>query len=162
MKKMVVMAISSLLLAACAGPGGAPPPLGASAAELHSRLGRPSASYRDGDATLLEYATGPSGQATYMARLDADGRLQSYQQVLSSERFAAVKIGRDNRDSILRTFGQPFARQHYPLNHLEAWLYRYKEQGVWNSIMYVQFNPDGSVNSLLNGPDPEREPRRYR
>jgi hypothetical protein len=27
---------------------------------------------------------------------------------------------------------------------------------------YVQFNPDGSVNSLLNGPDPEREPRRAR
>lgn len=113
MKKMVAMAISTLLLAACAGPGGAPPPLGASAAELHSRLGRPSASYRDGDATLLEYATGPSGQATYMARLDAAGRLLSYEQVLTSEKFATVKIGRDNRDSILHTFGQPFARQHY-------------------------------------------------
>jgi hypothetical protein len=162
MKKMVVMASFSLLLSACAGPGGAPPPLGSTAAELQTRLGRPSASYRDGDITLLEYAMGPSGQATYMARLGADGRLLSYEQVLSSEKFATVKIGRDNKLSILHTFGQPLARQRYPLSGLDAWLYRYKEQGVWNSIMYVQFRPDGSVDSLLSGPDPEHEPQRAR
>ncbi|MBJ7309583.1 hypothetical protein H7U20_05150 [Rugamonas sp. CCM 8940] len=159
---MVAMTSISLLLAACAAPGGSPPPPGSTAEQLQALLGRPSASYRDGADTLLEYATGPSGQATYMARLGADGRLLSYEQVLSSEKFAAVKIGRDNQHSILLTFGQPFARQRYPLNHLEAWLYRYKEQGVWNSIMYVQFRPDGSVDSLQNGPDPEREPHRAR
>lgn len=162
MKKMIAMTSFSLLLGACAGPGGPPPLPGESAEAVQARLGRPTATYTDGDATVLEYATGPSGQYTWMARFGADGRLQTYQQVLSSEQFATVRIGKDDKASILHRFGRPVQQQHYALSDQDAWSYRYKEQGVWNSMMTIQFAPNGMVSAMMNGPDPDRESHRHR
>ena len=36
----------------------------------------------------------------------------------------------------------------------EVWSYRYKEAGVWNSLMSVHFDQQGVVRQMLNGPDP--------
>ena len=77
MRKLMISA-TLLLLAGCAGWGGPPPAPGDTRAAVEARLGRPTAVYQDGAVTELEYATGPFGQYTYMARFGADGRLVSF------------------------------------------------------------------------------------
>jgi len=59
----------------------------------------------------------------------------------------------------LRTIGHPAETSYLPLRDLEVWSYRYKEAGVWNSIMHVHFDRNGIVRMMLNGPDPMFEVR---
>lgn len=160
MKNTIVLAILALTLTACAHFGEPPPLPGAPLAAVKARLGQPTNVYADGADTLLEYATGPMGQVTWMARIGADGRLLSYQQVLSGAGFASVRPGHDNQQAVLRRLGRPTQVTHYASVDGDVWLYRYKEQDVWNSMMSVQFNRQGVVQSLVNGPDEERESRR--
>jgi hypothetical protein len=162
MQKLTGLTIFFALLAGCASLTTPPVLPGQPQAEVEARLGRPTAVYRDGADTELEYAWGPAGQYTYMARFGPDGRLRSYEQVLTSARFAQVRIGIDDRDSILRSFGRPAQITTLARPPYEVWGYRYKEQGVWNSMMYVHFDPAGVVRKMVNGPDPEHEEHEYR
>lgn len=166
MKNIVSLAILALLVAACASWGGpdgrgerslTP---GTPEAAVRAALGTPTATYRDGADTLLEYAHGPAGQTTGMARLDPQDRLVSYQQVLTSAQFATVRIGKDDRDAILHRFGRPAEVRRFAYSPSDVWMYRYKEQDVWDSVMYVEFAANGTVGRMVNGPDPEREERR--
>lgn len=155
------MTIPVLLLAGCAG-WGTPPAPGETRAAVEARLGRPTAVYQDGAVTELEYATGPAGQTTHMARFGADGRLVSYEQVLTGEKFATIRPGKATRESVLLALGRPMQRRRYASVDGDVWAYRYKEQQVWDSVMDVEFNRAGVVQALVNGPDPEREERRGR
>lgn len=160
MRKPLLCAVLALSLAGCAQFGRPPPQPGDSREAVLTRLGQPTNVYADGTDTLLEYAYGPMGQYTWMARLGPDGRLRSYEQVLTSAKFATVKLGKDNKETILRTFGRPTQVTHYASVDGDVWLYRYKEQDVWNSMMSVEFNRQGVVQAMVNGPDEEREVRR--
>lgn len=162
MKKLLFMTIFPVLLAACAGFGGSPPAPGTSAEAVRAQLGQPTGTYANGADTMLEYARGPAGQYTFMARIGPDGGLLSYEQVLTSEKFATVKLRKDNKETILRTFGRPARLTHYASVDGDVWEYRYKEQNVWDSLMSVEFDRNGVVQAMVNGPDPEREARRGR
>ena len=159
MKKVFFAAMFPLWLAGCAGLFGPPPAPGESAEAVRAKLGPPTNVYQDGPDTMLEYAKGPLGQYTWMARLGPDGRLRSYEQVLTGQKFATIKIGRDTKDSVLRIIGRPSKQVRYYSVDGDVWQYRYKENDVWNSVMDVQFDRDGVVRALVNGPDEEREPR---
>ncbi|WP_432379438.1 outer membrane protein assembly factor BamE domain-containing protein [Duganella sp. P38] len=160
MKRLISIVILPLALGACAHFGAPPPQPGDSADAVRARLGQPTNVYRSGADTLLEYATGPMGQYTWMARLGPDQRLISYQQVLNGATFATIKPGRDTKDTVLTILGRPTQVTHYASVDGDVWLYRYKEQDVWNSMMSVEFNRQGVVSALVNGPDEERENRR--
>ena len=162
MKNLSFLAIFSALLAACSGLGGPAPQPGEPADALQARLGPPTGRYSNGPDTVLEYAQGPSGQTTYMARIGPDNRLISFEQVLSSEKFATVRPGKDTKQTILSTFGRPAQQVHYASVDGDVWLYHYKEQDVWDSLMHVEFNRNGVVQAMVNGPDPERDGRRGR
>jgi len=144
-------------LAACQVLMPIPPALGDPVETVTSRWGKPSARYASGNEQILEFATGPMGQNTWMARMGADGRLQSFEQVLTSEKFATVGIGKATRDEVLRTLGRPAERSRVVLGDYEVWSYRYKESGVWNSMMHVHFDNAGVVQMMQNGPDPMYE-----
>jgi len=156
MSKLSILA-SALLLAGCAMR--TPPDPGDPQDVVQSKLGTPTAVYADGAARTLEYATGPMGQFTWMAHLGADGRLTSYEQVLTSEKFASIKIDQATKDEVLRTIGRPAERSHVAMRDYEVWSYRYKEAGVWNSLMHVHFDEQGVVRQMMNAPDPMYEPR---
>lgn len=149
--------LSALLLAGCAMRT-APTP-GDPLDVVQSKMGTPTAVYTDGPSRTLEYATGPMGQFTWMAHLGPDGRLLSYEQVLTSEKFATIQIDRATKDQVLRTIGRPAERSHVAMNDYEVWSYRYKEAGVWNSLMHVHFDGQGVVRQMMNAPDPMYEPR---
>jgi hypothetical protein len=159
MKKLIFVTTFPVL-AACASLFAPPPAPGTPVDAVRARLGQPTATYPNGPDTMLEYAYGPSGQYTFMARIGPDGRMISYEQVLSSEKFGTIKPGKDNKETVLHTFGRPARVTHYASVDGDVWEYRYKEQNVWDSVMSVEFNRAGVVQAMVNGPDPEREMRR--
>jgi hypothetical protein len=145
-----------ILLTGCAGLNAAPP-IGASEQEVIAMLGQPTNRYQEGNTQILEYAWGPAGQQTYMARIGSDGRLASYEQVLTTQKFSAIKIGKSTQEEILHTFGRPSEISYLALPKLEVWSYRYKENDVWNSMMHIHFDHAGIVRKVQNGPDPRYE-----
>jgi len=149
------LALGALLLSACTVLLRQPPPPGTPLAGVTAALGQPAASYAEPDGgQVLEYRGQPMGQFQHMARMSPDGRLLSYEQVLTSENFAKVKIDSWTKDDILRNFGRPAETSRVAFHDYEVWSYRYKEAGVWNSMMHVHFDQRGVVRQMLNGPDP--------
>ncbi|WP_426109775.1 hypothetical protein [Massilia sp. PWRC2] len=150
-----------LLLSGCAAVGGPPPQPGETVDAVVARLGRPTATYALAIGEEYEYARGPFGQQTYMARFGADRRLRSFEQVLTGETFATIKLNSATHEDVLRTVGRPAETSRVRLNNYEVWSYRYKEAGVWNSMMHVHFDEAGIVRLLQNGPDPMYDERRF-
>ena len=122
--------------------------------EIIVKLGPPAGRYQDGAAQLLEYPQGPWGQTTHMVKVGQDGRLVSWEQVLTVEKFATIKVGEATRADVLKTIGHPAEISYLNLPKLEVWSYRYKEGGVWNSMMHVHFDHEGIVRMMQNGRDP--------
>jgi hypothetical protein len=151
LKALLVML--TMLAAACTTLNYPPPMLGISESELIAKSGTPAARYSDGKGQILEYS-GPWQQYTYMARIGPNGRLVSWEQVLTTEKFATIKINRAMKQDILRTFGRPAETSYLSLSRLEVWSYRYKEGGVRDSLMHVHFDQAGIVRMMQNAPDP--------
>ena len=149
-----LFAAAALSLSGCASLFTPPVAPGDTEDQVVARLGPPTGVYPDGNTRLLEYAGGAFGQYSYMARIGPDGRLVSYDQVLTSENFAKVKVDQWTKDDILRHFGRPAEVTGVYYHNYEVWSYRYKEAGVWNSLMSVHFDQQGVVRQMLNGPDP--------
>ena len=131
------------------------PSPGTPLADVTSRLGKPNAVYADPDGSQwLEYRGQPMGQFQHMAHVGADGRLISYEQVLTSENFARVKVNDWTRDQVLRNFGQPAEKSRDRATGDEVWSYRYKQDNVWNSFLNIYFNARGIVLKVENAADP--------
>lgn len=142
-----------LLLTACTTLNAPPPKLGISEPELLAKSGQPTARYQDGKTQWLEYSS-PWSQYAYMAHFGGDGRLLSWEQVLTSEKFAQVKVGQTTGKQIRLMFGTPAEVSYLSLRDLHVWSYRYKEGGVRDSMMHVHIDRAGVVQQMLNGPDP--------
>jgi len=143
-----------LTVAGCAGLVRQFPVPGDSGDAVLAKMGRPTAVYpQAAGGQQLEFGTAPMGQYTWMAHIGPDGKLAAFEQVLTGEKFATIKIDQATRDDVLRTIGHPAERSTLPLRDLEVWSYRYKESGVWNSMMHVHFDRNGVVRQMLNGPD---------
>jgi outer membrane protein assembly factor BamE (lipoprotein component of BamABCDE complex) len=131
------------------------PPAGTPLADVTAKLGKPDAIYPDpAGGQVLEYRGQPMGQFQHMARIGADGRLVSYEQVLTSDNFAKVQPARWTRDDVLRNFGRPAEVSRDRANNDEVWSYRYKQDGIWNSFMNIYFNVRGEVRRTENTADP--------
>jgi len=144
-----------MALSACSHLMPKAPAAGTPLAEVTAKLGKPSAVYPEPDGgQVLEYRGQPMGQFQHMARMAPDGRLLSFEQVLTSENFAKVKIGQWTKDDILRNYGRPAEISRVAFHDYEVWSYRYKEKGVWDSLMNVDFNARGTVLRVFNSADP--------
>ena len=158
--KVVILA-GTLALAGCAALTRTAPVIGDTVADVQAKMGAPTAVYQAGQQRVLEYASGPMGQYTWMATVGTDGRLVSFEQVLTGEKFATLKVGKSRKEDVLRTIGRPAETSYLSLPQLEVWSYRYKESGVWNSMMHVHFDRHGVLAMMQNGPDPMYEERRF-
>jgi len=163
MQKLVRISILTGLLgvAGCAAMMRTPPTIGDTREAVTAKFGPPTALYPASGGQVLEYATGPFGQETWMAQIGADGRLTAFEQVLTGQKFATLQIGAATRDEVLRTLGRPAERSYLALPDLEVWSYRYKENGVWNSMMHAHFDRAGVLRMMQNGPDRMFEERRF-
>src|SRR2546425_4667310 len=111
--KFLLAAIAILILAGCAsfdGRGLAP---GTPAAEVERVMG-PAADkrVRDGE-TWLYFPRQPSGQATYVARIDRDGRLIAIEQRLTDENVGRIVPGKTRGDEGSELFGPPYTDQNF-------------------------------------------------
>ena len=164
MRKIAELTLLSLLvgMAGCATLARTPPAPGDTRDAVIAKFGAPTAVYPADGGEELEYASGPAGQATWMATLDASGHLVRFEQVLTGEQFARLKIGVATKADVLRTVGRPAEHSRVMQHNYEVWSYRYKENGVWNSMMHVHFDEAGVVQLMLNGPDPQFEEKHRR
>ena len=156
--KMPIMVLA-LAAAACGSLGGPPPAPGDSMGAVQARLGAPSAIHRLASGTQYEYS-GPFSQVAYMARFDADGKLVSYEQVRTGQRFATLRPGVATKADVLAAIGQPSETSRVHMHNYEVWSYRYKESNVWNSMMHVHFDEKGIVQLMQSGPDPMFEDKK--
>jgi hypothetical protein len=156
MNKIATIPIAGITLALASCAAFRPAPVaGDTEAVVLQKLGQPNAVYPEPNGGReLEYTQQPMGQFAFMAHIGPDGRLTSYEQVLTNEKFASIKIDHATKDDVLRTVGHPADYSAVAFHDYEVWSYRYRESGVWNSMMHVHFDQNGVVRQLLNGPDP--------
>lgn len=132
--------------------------IGEAESNVIQRMGQPTHRYQDGKDQLLEYAYGPWGQQTYMARIGPDGTVLSFEQVLTTKKFATIKLDQFTKSGVLHTVGAPSDTSYLALTDLEVWSYPYRENDVWNSVMHIHFDRTGIVRKMLNGPDLRFDP----
>jgi hypothetical protein len=136
-----------------------PPQPGDALADVRQRLGEPTAEHPlQGGRLRLEYATGPFGKHTWMADFDAQGRLQTFEDVLTEAQFARIEAGISTEQLRLQ-LGRPS----------RVWAVRYHDQTVWSYryfspaclLFHVGITPQGIVEDTSYGPDPLCERRNF-
>ena len=97
----------ALLVSACAGyDGRGLQPGVATRAEVEAVMGEPAMRWTDDDGReQLAYPRGPKGTQTFMAYIDAQGRLERIEGVLDSRHFARIEPGKSDQAAILRLLG---------------------------------------------------------
>ena len=148
-------AMTALALAALAGCAGTYGPqalkTGASLNEVTSALGTPTGRYPRAGGERVEYARGPYGKHTYMLDFDGQGRLTSWEQVLTEEKFDTLRAGA-TRDELLFMLGHPSDRRALALHNRALWSYRY--DGPFCKWFQVDLDAGGKVVATGYGPDP--------
>lgn len=153
--------LPALALAACAGINDIPPD--APVSEAMAVMGKPrlSCPLPDGGQRLV-WSTQPTGQYAWRADTDASGRIVGRViPVLTDEEFRTVQSGRWTRQDVRCAFGPPAESSEVGLPSVRqvVWSYRYRQNGVWNSLMHIYFSNDGEyVTRMHPGPDPMFDP----
>lgn len=128
--------------------------IGGDAAAVQAQFGPPRESYTLDGGTRWLYPTQPYGQFTYAADFDASGRLVSFRQILTTLDFAQIRVGTSTQQDVLRMFGKPEETAYFRLMDRQVWSYRFKQEGVWPSLMHFYFDRDGIVRLTQVSPDP--------
>ena len=151
---MVSMVLCALLLSACTTLTDMP--LGTTASELTQKFGQPSVICSADGSTRLVWSTQPYGQRAWAATLDSQQHLTAASQVLIDNQFDLLNQGSWNQERVYCHFGQPAEKDITPYKgvKMQVWSYRYKQQGAWDSLMYVYFDDQGLVKHYHPGPDP--------
>lgn len=151
--------VTGLALAGCGTVFRKFPNPGDTTDQVVAKMGHPSAVYAEDGGQQFEYTTQPMGEYTWMVHMGPDGRMAKFEQVLTGEKFATIKIDKATKADVLRTIGHPAETSTLPLRDFEVWTYRYLESDVWYSVMNVMFDRQGIVRMMQNGPDPRYQDR---
>ncbi len=151
-KNLAACLLAASLLAACAIFEKPYP--GMTEAELIAIRGKPDYTYAENNIRRMEWSATEMGQFAYMAVFSADGRLVSYEQVLTDARFAQIIPGRSTREDVIRTVGHVPKWNRWVFEDGERWSYRYKENGVWDAMMTIYFDRHGVVEGFTREMDP--------
>lgn len=143
-------------LAACANPTQVPP--GSPLASVTSQLGQPNFAcpMADGGQRVI-WTQQPYGQYAWGANVRPDGRIDQVRPILTDAHFKLLATGTWTADQVRCEFGPPAEIDQVGLPSVRevVWSYRYKQSGVWNSLMFVYMGRDGQqVTRFHPGPDP--------
>ena len=155
LRSMISAVAMAVLMTGCATfPPLSPVEPGMTAQQVYIARGNPSFVYPDGKGgSILEWATNDLAQYAYMAELDANGIVTWYGNVRSDTRFAKIKVNKSTQEDVLKTLGHPSDAEYLHLRKQEVWSYRYREDGVWNSMMHFYFDSTGIVRHMEKGMD---------
>jgi len=143
-------------LAGCASITATPP--GTPLAQVTAQFGTPTLQCTDRQGhDRVVWSSQPLGQQAWAATIDAQGRVGPIEQILTDEHFQVLKQGTWTAEQVRCEFGPPAIIDTAGLPNVRqiVWSYRYKQDHVWNSLMYVFMGPQGEqVTKYHPGPDP--------
>ena len=153
-----------LVLTSCASPGDIAP--GTPLAEVQAKWGAPNFScLQPNGMRRLIWTRQPMGQYAWGANLTADGRVDRLTPLLTDEHFKLLATGEWTAEQVRCEFGPPAHIDEVGLPSVRqvVWAYRYRQDHVWNSLMYVYLGKNGDrVTRFHPGPDPMyEEDRRF-
>src|SRR5437899_1405752 len=119
--------------------------------------GRTAADKRvhDGE-TWLYFPRQPYGQATYVARIDRDGRLIVIEQRITDDNLARIVPGKTRLDEVRELFGPPYTDTNF--QRMQREILEYRMRSVSSPVpyaVYVQASPDGIVREVYKMSDPD-------
>jgi hypothetical protein len=149
------------LLCACASFSGYGLKPGASEADVRAEMGQPYAEHAAAPGTdyvkSLEYPRGPEGRRTFMARIDAAGKLVRIDQVLDIKYIPELKVGTSTEADVSRVFGRPGQTTGpHRIYGGPIWDY-FTYDGQRRIIISVSFDTHGVVVGAGEVPDPSEE-----
>lgn len=143
---------SIAMLAGCASPLSMVPNE-STIVDLRARVGMPTDIRfdRNGD-ELWEYARGPEGTETYLARIGADGKVKEVTQILTDDQLMKIVPGTMTKVDVKHLLGRPSDQTFTRAG--TVWSWRYKRGGVQPGYLTVTFNPDNTVKERIAIIDP--------
>ncbi len=131
---------------------------GTSLATVEKQFGMPSTLCSAADGTKRAvWSQQPLGEFAFATTIGVDYRVSEFEQVLTDKSFNQLGSGVWTPERVRCTFGPPENISSVGLPGLvrTVWSYRYRQNGVWYSLMYVFFDKDtNTVNQYFAGPDP--------
>ena len=115
-------------------------------------FGPPSAVRDGGGGKGLVYPLGPEGPHTLLLRIDANGKYQGRENLLTRENFNRVARGQRETD-VVDLLGPPGRTQKYALKRETAWEWRFLD-GNETRLFVVMFDAGGAVVSSAIEEDP--------
>lgn len=154
--RLILMGGAALVLTACANIAATPP--GTPLEQVQAQFGAPtlSCTSREGQPRVI-WSQQPFGQFAWGSDLTPDGRVERIEPVLTDDHFQKLADGEWTPDQVRCEFGPPAKIDTVGLPSVRqiVWNYRYRQAGVWNSLMFVFFGRDGErVTDFHPGPDP--------
>ncbi|MDO5530692.1 hypothetical protein [Sutterella sp.] len=156
LQALFVAAAVPCILAGCAHPQlvdmGAPEP------QIVEYLGAPHARVALPDGrTRLVYSGQGAAQEVWWMTLDAEGRLEKLENVLDREHFALIKPGVSTEADVWNLFGKCAQEYEFHLSNQHAWMYRFKDEGMFDMACWVQFDVNGVVTEVGYTLDPWKD-----
>ncbi len=150
MKSLSALLVT-LALAGCASYGGyGLQPGTATTDQVQQVMGKTALEFDNpGGGRDLIFPRGPLGTQTFIAHMDASGRLVNIEQVLNEEHFYRIQAGM-TRDEVLRMIGPPGETTNFgPRTGNVAYTYRFMDGWGYTSDFSVTFGPDWIVRSKI-------------
>jgi hypothetical protein len=146
---------SIVILAGCANFQSVKP--GMSVAEAIQKLGKASTTCkRENGTERLIWTLQPYGQYAWGTDTTPQGTVVGMQQLLTDANFQKLATGRWTGQQVLCEFGEPANKDGVAKGNEIVWAYRYKQDDVWPSMMYVYMGSEGNLAHRFHpGPDPE-------
>ena len=120
-------------------------------------LGKPAEIHHRADGGTVQYFPQlPWGHVTYAARYDKDGKLLSYEQILTEQNIAKVVKDKTHMKEVRDLLGPPWQPVDQPLMKRTVWTYPMKIAGFPNQKWFVvQMSYDGVVRESYVMNDPQ-------
>jgi hypothetical protein len=128
-------------------------PLGATRAEIESRLGQPTGAYALADGTRLQYSRQPAGQQVYNLDMGADGRLRQTEQVMDAGWLQRIEVDRWTRETALINLGRPALIERVASWAGDIWTYRFEEVNGARQV-HLHLDAAGVVRRVMFTDEP--------
>jgi len=147
LRNLVVSSIA-LLAAACAHYGADLVPGNSTIEQVKGSMGEPTMVRQYSDGTdALWYSKLPYGRQNWVAVVNKDGILVSFDQRLTDKYISQIRPSASTADNVLDLLGPPFRRTPFPFKPGEAWEYQLPTTPEYQTL-YVEIAPDGMVMKL--------------
>jgi outer membrane protein assembly factor BamE (lipoprotein component of BamABCDE complex) len=122
--------------------------------DVRQLFGVPAATRTGAAGKGLVYPLGPEGPHTLLLKIDANGKYQGRENILTRDNFSRVAAGQNGSD-VRGLLGPPGRTEKYALTKQTAWEWRFLD-GNNTRMFVVMFDAAGAVVSSAIEEDPRQ------